>query len=431
LQQAKDQDVPSETRKPVALTHRFLEAINPAENPFRVPDVRCAGLAIRVAPSGVVTFDLAYRIAKTKKFRRISLGKFPSVSLEAARNRANELTRAARAGRDLLGDEHQKRLAAENRVSVGTLIDEYVARRVKGRLRSAVEIEARLKRALRSIFDRPADEIQRRDLRRLLDATADAGHLREAEQRRITLNGLFRWAVAQDYIENNPTIGLTSFGRSPPRQRVLSGEEIRKLWAWLEAGTMPPAPADILRLQLCLGARCTEIGGMRVEEFDTDNWIWELPAERSKNKKSRLTPIIGLARDILKARIAEARAGCLFVTDTGRWLTSAHVGHFVLNHPVPIATFGTHDLRRTVATQMVEGLALPLDVVARVIGHQAGGAATRTLVAHYVSAEFIEQKTAALLKWDARLRSIIAGETPASNVLPFVDGPRRSISSGE
>jgi hypothetical protein len=68
---------------------------------------------------------------------------------------------------------------------------------------------------------------------------------------------------------------------------------------------------------------------------------------------------------------------------------------------------------------MVEGLALPLDVVARVIGHQAGGAATRTLVAHYVSAEFVEQKTAALLKWDARLRSIIAGETLTSNVVPF------------
>jgi integrase len=200
---------------------------------------------------------------------------------------------------------------------------------------------------------------------------------------------------------------------------VLSVEEIRKLWAWLEVGTMPPAPANILRLQLCLGARCTEIGGMRVEEFDTEKWLWELPAERSKNKRSRLTPIVGLARDILKQRIEEARAGCLFVTDTGRWLTSAHVGHFVLNHPVPIARFGTHDLRRTVATQMAESLALPLEVIARVIGHQAGGVATRTLVAHYVSAEFIEQKTAALLKWDARLRTIINGESQTPNVVPF------------
>jgi hypothetical protein len=68
---------------------------------------------------------------------------------------------------------------------------------------------------------------------------------------------------------------------------------------------------------------------------------------------------------------------------------------------------------------MVEGLALPLDVVARVIGHQAGGAATRTLMAHYVSAEFIEQKAAALLKWDARLRTIISGESQTPNVVPF------------
>jgi hypothetical protein len=76
---------------------------------------------------------------------------------------------------------------------------------------------------------------------------------------------------------------------------------------------------------------------------------------------------------------------------------------------------------------MAESLGIPLETIARVIGHEAGAAATRTLVVHYVSAEFIEQKTAALLKWDARLRSIIAGEVPASNVVPFVE-PRRANS---
>jgi hypothetical protein len=54
-----------------------------------------------------------------------------------------------------------------------------------------------------------------------------------------------------------------------------------------------------------------------------------------------------------------------------------------------------------------------------VIGHTAAGASTRTLVAHYVSAEFVQQKTVALLKWDARLRAIIAGDVSASNVIPL------------
>jgi hypothetical protein len=77
----------------------------------------------------VVTFDLAYRIAKSKAYRRLSLGAFPDVSLEAARDRGYQLTRAARDGRDLLAQEAQAITAKAARVTVGHLADEYVARR--------------------------------------------------------------------------------------------------------------------------------------------------------------------------------------------------------------------------------------------------------------------------------------------------------------
>lgn len=413
------------TRKRIALTHRFIETLAPEATAFRIPDARCVGLAVRVAPSGVISFDLAYRIAKSKTFRRLSLGKFPDISLEDARDRANELTRAARAGRDLLAEQAATRLAADNRITVRTLIAEYMARSVAGRLRSAHEIDGRLRRTLVSIIDRPADELRRRDLRRLLESTVDAGHPREAEQRRICLNDLFRWALAQDYIETNPMAGLTTFGRSPPRKRVLTPPEIEALWRWLDGDAMPVDAADVLRIQLCLGARCTEVGGMRVEEFNTKEWLWTLPAERSKNKKERVTPIVGMAREILSKRIRQISCGHLFMTDTGQWLNSMHIGHFLLNRRVPIEKFGSHDLRRTAATQMAEALGISLDTIARVIGHTAGGASTRTLVAHYVSSEFIAEKTNALLAWDARLRAIIAGAaSPAQNVFTLADARR-------
>lgn len=413
------------TRSRVALTHRFLETVKSEAAAYRVPDARCPGLAVRVAPSGVVTYDLAYRIAKTKKFRRISLGKFPDVSLEAARGRANDLTRAARAGRDLLGEEVQTKAEAAARVTLDQLVSEYAKRRLVGRLRTAHEIEGRLKRCLGPILERPADEIRRRDLRRILNATVDAGHPREAEQRRICLNGLFKWGVAQDFIADNPMVGLSSFGRSAPRERTLSIDEIRTLWGWLETDELASDAADVLRLQLCLGARCSEVGGMLAAEFDAANWLWTLPAARSKNKRPRVTPIVGIAREIIAGRLRQIAAGPLFMTDTGRALTSMHLGHFLLNHPAPIERFGTHDLRRTVATQMAESLGIHLETIARVIGHRAGGASTQTLVSHYVAGEFIEQKTTALLAWDARLRGIIAGSIqPAGNVVALVEARR-------
>ncbi|HTK12526.1 MAG TPA: integrase family protein [Xanthobacteraceae bacterium] len=415
----------SATRERTALTHRLLETLKPEASAFRIPDARCVGLAVRVAPSGVLSFDLAYRIAKSKRFRRLSLGKFPDVSLEAARSRANDLTRAARAGRDLVCEEEQARAAAAARITVEELANEYIVRRVQGRLRTAHEIQGRLKRALASVLGRPADELRRRDLRRLLDATMDAGHPREAEQRRVCLNGLFKWALQQDHIEINPMAGLTSYGRSPPRQRVLSIQEINVLWQWLAQGEIPPDAADVLRVQLALGARCSEVGGMRAEEFDRESWLWTLPPERSKNGKARVTPIVGLAREVISRRIRDFEHGPLFTTDSGRPLTAMHLVHFLMSHRPPIAKFGTHDLRRTVVSIMAEGLGLHLELIARVIGHTGGDASTRVLIAHYVRADFVDQKTNALLAWDDRLRAIIAGDYSLGvNIVALADARR-------
>jgi integrase len=91
-----------------------------------------------------------------------------------------------------------------------------------------------------------------------------------------------------------------------------------------------------------------------------------------------------------------------------------HLAHFLMNHRPPIEKFGTHDLRRTVATMMAEALGISLETIARVIGHTGGSASTRTLIAHYVRADFVDQKQAALLAWDMRLRAIIAGDFGAS-----------------
>jgi integrase len=161
-----------------------------------------------------------------------------------------------------------------------------------------------------------------------------------------------------------------------------------------------------------------------VDEFDTARWLWLLPAERSKSKRERVTPIVGLAREIIARRL-ELTKGSLFVAATGRPLSSMNVGHLLLNNPPPINKFGTHDLRRTVATMMAEALGISLETIARVIGHTAGtSASTRTLVAHYLSSQFVAEKTNALLAWDARLRAIINGDAvPAMNVFSLAKRP--------
>ena len=168
--------------------------------------------------------------------------------------------------------------------------------------------------------------------------------------------------------------------------------------------------ADALRLQLCIGARIGETAGIRAEELDQVNWYWTLPAARSKNKKARVTPIVGIARQILSKRLRFAKAGPLFINETGAALRSNDVGSAIVTRRkrIPLDHFVSHDMRRTVATQLIE-IEINYDIVAAVLGHEPGDRNTRTLVKHYVRSDLIPQKIAALEAWDDRLVRIIDG----------------------
>jgi integrase len=373
----------------------------------------------------VKTWDLAYRVKGAKVFRRPSLGRFPDTGLDAARARADELTRAARTGRDLLTLERAAKAEASSRITIAALIDLYLKRRVVGRLKTARGIEHRLRRALAPILSCFADDIRRRDMRQLLDDVADRGLKGEADKRRHTIGTMFRWALSQDLMTIDPTAGLASYGVETSNDRVLSAEEIAKLWPWLAGEGVPSVCRDVLRLELALGARCGELAGMIAEEIDAAKWLWTLPAVRSKNGKARVTPLVGIARDILAARLDSVKCGPLFPTETGKPSTSSHIGQMLSHRKgrLPIAVFTSHDLRRSAATMMVE-LGIPLDLIAAVVGHEAGGRDTRTLVRHYIKTDLIERKRAALETWSRHLMATVQG-CDESNILEMANRGRK------
>jgi integrase len=337
------------------------------------------------------------------------------------------MVRAAQAGRDLIQEEADAAAAAAARITVDELRTEYV-KRACAKLRTKHEIDLRLKRALEPLKDRPVDEIRRRDLRKVFVATADRGAPREAEKQRQSVHAMFRWGVGEDLLETNPVTGLKPFGAGEPRDRVLSPGEVKTLWDWIAASDLTPDMQDSLRLQLCLGSRIGEVAGLKVEEVDQNNWIWTLPAGRSKNKKPRVTPLVGLARWIIEARLEGTRRGPFFINETGAALRSNDIGSAIVTRRkrIPVDYFVSHDLRRTVATQLVE-LGLSFELVAAILGHETGNANTRVLTRHYVRTDLIERKLVALSAWDRRLSEIIAGQTVRTNIIQLSDVTREAV----
>ena len=182
----------------MSLTDKAIKAIKPEAEPYRVPDARAKGLALRVAACGK-TWDLSYRI-KGKGVRRRSLGRYGDPrALEEARARLIELT--ALRGKALISSRNETEAdeAKARSMTLGKLVDLYLNRRVVGRLRSAPNVVRILRRSLEPLAGMHAADVRRRDLAPLLEAIAARGHDRSAGKTRTLIGGLFKWAESQDH----------------------------------------------------------------------------------------------------------------------------------------------------------------------------------------------------------------------------------------
>lgn len=107
-----------------ALTAVAIDAIKPAAKPYYVSDAKQDGLRIRVASSGLLTWNVAFRI-KGGGPKSVSLGRCDTagrqgIDLAEARARAVAILKAAREGRDLLDEEQAERQARKEALAATT-----------------------------------------------------------------------------------------------------------------------------------------------------------------------------------------------------------------------------------------------------------------------------------------------------------------------
>lgn len=130
-------------------------------------------------------------------------------------------------------------------------------------------------------------------------------------------------------------------------------------------------------------------------------------------------PLVGIARTIVEERLRTAAPGPLFTDEKGAALTSNDVASFLVRNRErsPLDHFVTHDLRRTVATGLVD-LSICFETVTAVHGREVTGQSERVLTRHYPRSDVVARKTEALESWDRRLREIAQG-TSADKVTPI------------
>lgn len=233
-----------------------------------------------------------------KLFRR-----HPEMRLGAARERAREARGEIGDGGDPIADKK----ALEASQTAADLVENYIARHAATK-RSGTAIARRLRKNVKDVIGAvKLAELHRRDITRCIDAVKDRGAGVEANRVFEDIRAMVRWARGRGDLDENLVEGMRRPTETTDRDRVLTADEIKTMWAALPDADMSESTRRILRLLLIMAQRESEIAGMMKIELDLPKRIWTIPGARTKNKQEHV-PLPDMAISIIQEQIEAAAA---------------------------------------------------------------------------------------------------------------------------
>jgi len=447
----------------VVLTDRGLKTLKPAPAGKRyiVWDAMQPHLGVRVTESGAVSFVVVKRSPGAAHPDTHVLGRYPTMTLKAARNAAPGILGMLAEGKSpsQARAEEAREVARRRADTFATAVEKFIEYEEGKRLRTARETAATLRREFlgqtwtrvkvtaerdgKPITEwvtqwvdgpepiwrkRPITEITRRDVIERLDDIKTRGGKHAARHALGAVRKLFAWAEEGERfgLAESPaarirdkTIGIT--GRDLKRQRVLGDAELRDVWR--AAGTVGYPFGRLVQMLMLTGQRLNDIAKAQRHEIDIDAGILTVPPERFKTNVLQEVPLAPRAVEILKA-LPKFKAGYVFTTTAGvRPISGLSKMKARLDKAIadkrdedggePMAPWVLHDLRRTLRTRLTSDLDVDAFIAERVLGHALPG-----LHGVYDQGAHRTQKRAALEKWAERLLAIVDPKTSENRFEP-------------
>ncbi len=361
---------------------QFLKGIKP--DGTRRAVYEDSGLAIRIGANGSVTWFWRYDTPGGTR-RQFGLGTWPAVSLAEARQLQAAARLAVERGEDPAALARAKRIGD----TVGDLWDHFAEHRLPQLAeRTRGEYSRQFARDLAPTWGkRKAKDITRRDVSELILkvkarslATGRADASGSAANRLLSLaSSLFAHGLEHGLVEENPAAGLKGVVSSNVRERVLTQEEMRDLWA--RRGSIAAA----LRFALLTGQRIGAVVAMQPGEVDLAAGLWTVPADEGRKlKKPNPIPLSPLALELLPA-LAKVR-----VDSCSTFCQRAGVG------------WRPHDLRRTALTGLRD-LGVSEEAASRIAGHRPATVLARV----YDQGTHLDELRHALNRWADRVKECV------------------------
>jgi Arm DNA-binding domain/Phage integrase family len=263
-------------------------------------DSQISGLQISVTDKGSKSFFVRRKVRGRSE--RFHLGRYPDLTIEQARRRAQETIGQVASGRqaaDIRGNRSAHAM-------LGQLFDLYIESYAKPHKKTWKLDAAQFRLYLVKLRGRRLDSISREEIVKL-HAAIGSDHGQYAANRLLSLlSKLFNFAIEMKLLTvANPVAGIRRF-RERARERFLRPEELPRFVKALEQE--PNATArDFFWIALLTGQRMSNVLGMRWAEIDLVRAEWRIP--ETKNGTLHTVPLPSQAMAILVIR-RQMESGC-------------------------------------------------------------------------------------------------------------------------
>jgi len=375
-----------------------------------IPDPGASNLYVVIQPSGKKSFAVRYRVAGRPRKLTLSRG----LSLAAARKLAADALLAVEQGRDPAESKKETRakLKAAEADTVQALCENYL-KREGAKLRTEHARKLVLERLIfPEIGGKPLTELKRGDITRLLDKIEDTNGTKMADLALAYIRKVFSWHAGRVDDFNSPIVkGMSRYdAKANEGTRVLSDDELQKIWAATEPSKNPPQPFHaLIRFLLLTGARRSEANLLPWSELSADGKVWTLTSARNKVKTELVRPLSKAAQSVLAS--VPPIEGAKFVFGRGHKPMHLSAPTVALKTATGTNGWRIHDLRRT-SRSLMSRAGVPADHAERCLGHSLG-AIRKIYDKHKYEAEM-------LAAYEALATLIDNIVTPRDNVVQMV-----------
>lgn len=377
------------------LSPAIVEGQKSEADPYRVWDTVVPQLHLRVQPSGVKSWNVQWSRTSSR-----SLGKWPGVTVEAARTKAKAvLVETDSHGAPLAVIEAGKP-ASEKPTTLGAFISDHFAPWALAHQKAGRATIDALKVCFSDLYERDLRSVTAFDIERFKSKRLKAGRKPATVNRDLDrIRSVFSRALEWGFVTEHPLRAVKrAKGADNSRVRYLSKDEERRLRKaltareaqrrkqrhsgndWIAKRDGQPRsewPDDgftdhllpVVLVAMNTGLRRGELFGLAWSDVSLPSAVLTVTAGNAKSRKARHVPLNGEAADVLRRWKEQSDgAGLVFPGVSGGKLTNVNKSWAGLVADSNLADFRFHDLRHDFASKLVMA-GVDLNTVRELLGH--------------------------------------------------------------